>query len=283
MSKANLSQSISSVSKMPEKFQEYRCPECCLIPFIEIACDDNKLTMKTKCTNNHVYNDSFDKLQSMCKNVAKTKYFCVICADAKKVAPEEALYYCSVCFKFYCYNHGKNIHKLKDGHNIYFNDCYDNICFEHNGTSVIGYCSKCNKNYCKRCKHFEENNKNFDEELDEQQIKEYEKEITNNKNIINEIDVLFKNYKKTFVELEHNFNLFKQNMTKKIYFLEELVNDYKKKIKDSALNFQMKANIQVNHFDLGQIKPKITDKIKAQQNEINQIIKIFKAKYEPNK
>jgi hypothetical protein len=72
-------------------------------------------------------------------------------------------------------------------------------------------------------------------------------------------------------------------MTKKIYFLEELVNDYKKKIKDSALNFQMKANIQVNHFDLGQIKPKITDKIKAQQNEINQIIKIFKAKYEPNK
>ena len=45
----------------------------------------------------------------------------------------------------------------------------------------------------------------------------------------------------------------------------------------------MKANIQVNHFDLGQIKPKITDKIKAQQNEINQFIKIFKAKYKPNK
>ena len=50
----------------------------------------------------------------------------------------------------------------------------------------------------------------------------------------------------------------------------------KKKIKDSALNFQMKANIQVNHFDLGQIKPKINDKIKAQQNESNHYYFVMK-------
>ena len=58
--------------------------------------------------------------------------------------------------------------------------------------------------------------------------------------------------------------------------MKELVNDYKKKIKDSALNFQMKANIQVNHFDLGQIKPKINDKIKAQQNESNHYYFVMK-------
>ena len=284
MSQPKFSQSISSLSQIPEILRDYRCPECSLIPFIEISSNDNKLTMKTKCTNNHTFVDNFDKMQMKCRT-QKSKYFCEICRNANKKNEfeQENLYYCSKCYKFFCYNHGKNIHKLKEGHNIYFNECYDNICFEHNGTSVIGYCSNCNKNYCKRCTHFNENNKNVDEELNEQQIQEYEKEIKNNQNIINEIDLLFKNYKKTFIELEQNYNLYKQNMIKKINFIKELVTDYKNKLSKSALNYQMKANIKVNHFNLAQINQKINDKITSQIKEINKIIKLFKEKDEPNK
>ena len=271
-----MSQSLSSKSIIPNNLLGYRCPECSLIPFIQITSNENKLTMKTHCTNNHTFNEPFDKLQMMCKS--KAKYFCSICGKAKNDPnqEEEKFYYCSICFKFYCYNHGKNIHKLKDGHNIYFNDCFDNICFEHNGTSIIGYCQKHNKNYCKRCECYSENNNSIDDELNMQQIEKYEKEILNNQKILNEIDDLFKNYKKTFNELENTYALYKQNMTKKINFMNEIVNDYKNKIKNSALNYQMKANIQVNHFDLTEMKQKINNKISEQNKEINELIKLLK-------
>ena len=273
-----MSQSISSKSFISNNLLEYRCPECSLIPFIQITSNENKLTMKTHCTNNHTFNESFDKLQMMCKSVPKAKYFCSICGKAKKDPNqiEEKFYYCSICFKFYCYNCGNNIHKLKDGHNIYFNDCFDNICFEHNGTSIIGYCQKHNKNYCKRCECCGENKNFIDDELNMQQIEKYEKEILNNQKILNEIDDLFKNYKKTFNELENTYALYKQNMTKKINFMNEIVNDYKNKIKNSALNYQMKANIQVNHFDLTEMKQKINNKINEQNKEINELIKLLK-------
>ena len=273
-----MSQSISSKSLISNNLLEYRCPECSSIPFIQITSNENKLTMKTHCTNNHIFNEPFDKLQMMCKSVPKAKYFCSICGKTKKDPnqKEEKFYYCSICFKFYCYNHGNNIHKLKDGHNIYFHDCFDNICFQHNGTSVIGYCQKHNKNYCKRCECFGENNNSLDDELNMQQIEKYEKEILNNQKILNEIDDLFKNYKKTFNELENTYALYKQNITKKINFMNEIVNDYKNKIKNSALNYQMKANIQVNHFDLTEMKQKINNKISEQNKEINEFIKLLK-------
>ncbi len=275
-----MSQSLSSKSIIPNNLLGFRCPECSLIPFIEIINNDNKLTMKTFCTNNHTFNEPFDKMQMMCKSVPKSKYFCSVCGKVKNDNPnqtDEIFYYCSICFKFYCYNHGK-IHKLKDGHNIYFHDCFDNICFQHNGTSVIGFCREDNKNYCKRCECFGENKKNVDEELNVKQIEKYEKEIENNKKILKEIDDLFKNYKKTFNELENTYALYKQNMTKKINFMNELVNDYKDKLKESALNFQMKANIEINHFDLTGIKPIINSKISEQNEEIIAFIQLLKSK-----
>ena len=272
-----MSESISSKSQFSNYSLEYRCPECSLIPFIEISSNDNKLTMKTKCTNGHTFNDDFDKMQMMCKSIPKSKYFCALCKKENKVNKiDEILFYCSICFKFFCYNHGKNVHKLKDGHNFYFNECYDNACFEHQGNSLIGYCVEHNKNYCKNCIHFNENNKNIEEELNVQQIEKYEKEIDNNKQILNEIDVLFKNYKKAFNELEKTYSLYKQNIIKRINFMNEIVIDYKNKLKVTALNYQMKANIIINNFDLLEIKQKINDKISKQNKEVNELIKILK-------
>ena len=34
---------------------EYRCPKCSLVPFINISTNENKLFMSTKCINNHSY------------------------------------------------------------------------------------------------------------------------------------------------------------------------------------------------------------------------------------
>ena len=259
-----MSESLSKVSQLPIEKQEYRCPECSLVPFIEITSDQNKLIMETKCVNNHYFTDSFDQMQLRCKN--RSKYYCQICKSENKkniIEKDQILYYCSKCFNFYCYNHGKNIHVMKDGHQIFFNYSYDNICFEHNGNTVIGYCENHNKNYCTRCNDFAENNKRIEEELNEDQIKKYENEMNKNKKTIEEIETLFEKYKNTFKELENNFILYKQNMYKKNDFVKELINIYRKKQSESSLNYQFKANIEINHFDLFQKMKNINTKINA--------------------
>ena len=124
--------------------------------------------------------------------------------------------------------HGET-HKLKDEHKIFYIRNFDNICFEHNGNTVIGYCNNHNKNYCVRCEHFEENNKKIDEELKDSQINYYENEMNKNKQIINEIELIFNDYKKLFTELENNINIFKDNINKRINFNLEIINFYKKK------------------------------------------------------
>ena len=53
--------------------------------------------------------------------------------------------------------------------------------------------------------------------------------MNKNKNIIKEIELIFNNYKKLFNDLENNFNTFKDNINKKIKFMYEIINFYKKK------------------------------------------------------
>ena len=279
-----MSESISKLSEIPIKNQEYRCPQCHLIPFIEVTIDQNKISMTTKCVNGHSITDTIDKMQMKCKNNAD--YYCQLCVNKNKEIKnqnDQKLYYCYKCFKFFCYNHGKNVHVMKDGHNIYFNDSYDNICFDHNGNTLVGYCEKDNKNYCLKCNHFGENNKHIEDEFTDEQIKKYESEYDKNKQMINEIESLFKNYKKMFKEFEDNFTIFKNNIYKKNEILKELINVYKKKQSECSLNYQIKANVEINHFDFSQKKQIISNQINAQINAIEDLIKMFKAKDAPNK
>ncbi len=279
-----MSESLSKISEIPITNQEYRCPKCHLIPFIEVTIDQNKITMNTKCVNGHSFTDTIDKMQLSCKNNAD--YYCQLCVNKNEEIinqNEQKLYYCYKCFKFYCYNHGKNVHVMKDGHKIYFNDSYDNICFEHNGNTLLGYCQKDNKNYCLKCNHFAENNKHIEEEFTDEQIKKYESEYDKNKQMINEIENLFKNYQKVFKEFENNFTIFKKNIYKKNEILKELINVYKKKQSECSLNYQIKANVEINHFDFSQNKQIIGTQVNAQINAIKDLIKMFKAKEAPNK
>ena len=151
-----MSFSISSKTQYILNNKEYRCPKCSLIPFINIFTTENKLYISTKCTNNHNYLKSFDEIQTIFKTIPISNYFCVLCENEKKFS--NVYYYCSNCYKFYCFIHGET-HNLKEGHKIFISKNIDSICTEHNGNTVIGYCKNHNKNYCKVCEHFMENNK----------------------------------------------------------------------------------------------------------------------------
>ena len=148
-----------------------------------------------------------------------------------------------------------------------FNNNFDNICFEHNGNTIVGYCSKHNKNYCFLCNHFNENHKLIDEKIKKEKINSYEIKIKNNEKIINEIELLFKNYKNIFNELEYKFTIYKENINKKINFMKELINFYKAK-EECVFNYQMKANILKNKFNLSKSEQNIKDNINYQINGV---------------
>ena len=171
--------------------------------------------------------------------------------------------------------HGDS-HNLKDKHNIFLIKNFDSFCIEHNGNTVINYCPIHNKNYCVRCSHFFENNKKIDEELDDEFINYYENEMKKNEENIKNIDYIFDNYKKLFKDFENNLYIFKNNINKKLTFMKEIIDFYKRKKTESDINYQMKANIENNYFDLSQITQKIKNKLNNQTKEINELIELLK-------
>ena len=261
--------------------QEYRCPKCSLIPFIEISNNENKLFMSIKCINNHYYYEPFEKMEMLCKTGPISNYTCENCEfetnEKKKIS---IFYYCSICFKFFCFKHGE-LHKLNENHKIFFSRKFDSICTEHEAT-VVGYCSNHNKNYCMLCDHFDENYKKFDEKLNDEQIQFYENIMNKNEEIIKEIENLFNNYKKIFKELEDNFYIFRDNIIKKIKFMNEIINFYKTKTIESDINYQMKSNIENNFFNLSDLNQILLNKINVQIKEINEFIILLKQKENNN-
>ena len=255
--------------------REFRCPQCYLIPFINITNTENKLIISIKCTNDHNDSKSFEEMLNLC---LISNFSCFSCLNENRINynnNEQILYYCSKCFKFYCFNH-VSIHKnSNENHPIFFSNKIDSICFEHNGNSLVGYCFKDNKNYCLRCNHFYENNRKIDEELNDDQIEKYEIQLTKNENIINEIELLFYYYKNKFNELENNFLMFKENMKKKIDFIKNIINFYKIKKNNFDTNFQMKFNIENNSFDLTNDHQKIKNNFNIQLQQINELLLLF--------
>ena len=154
-----MSVSISSNTQIIiDNNKEYRCPKCSLIPFINIFTNENKLFMSIKCTNNHNYSKTFDEMEKISKINPISNYSCALCKNENNKKLSNVYYYCSNCYKFYCFKHGET-HNLKENYKIFPSKNFDSCCTEHNGNTVIGYCKNHNKNYCTRCGCFEENNK----------------------------------------------------------------------------------------------------------------------------
>ena len=272
-----MSFSISSNSQIIFNNQEFRCPKCSLIPFINILNNENQIFMEIKCTNNHNYFKPFDEMKILCKSNKISKYSCFSCENKNEENKNNfsVFYYCSNCFKFFCLKHGE-IHSLKENHKIIFNNNFDNICFEHNKNSVVGYCKNHNKNYCIRCEHFNENERKIDDELKNEEIKNFENEMKKNEEIVKKIEFLFKNYLTIFKEFEYNFSLFVENLKKKINFVNEIINFYKIKKIECDVNYQMKSNIKNNLFDLTEIENKIEINLNDQINKMENLIKLLK-------
>ena len=257
---------------------EYRCPKCFLVPFINISTKENKLFMSTKCINNHSYLKPFEEMKLMCESSLNSNIYCANCENKNKVNKKNLsniFYYCSNCYNFFCLKHGQ-IHSSKENHKIFFNKKFDSTCIDHKETSFVGYCFNHNKNYCFRCEHFDENNQKFFEELNDAQIKNFENEMKKNEAILKEIEFSFNNYKRFFIELENNFLIFKENIIKKIEFMNDLIEFYKIKKIECDINYQMKANIENNFFDLNQSKQKLTEFFYMQIKEIQNLITILK-------
>ena len=269
-----MSISISSNSQIIYDNQEYRCPKCSLIPFITVLTNENKIFMEIKCTNDHKYFKSFDEMKKMCKTNKISNYQCFLCENENE-ENKNIFYYCSNCFKFFCLKHGK-IHSLKENHKIIFNNNFDNICFEHEKNSVVGYCEKHNKNYCIRCEHFKENERKIDDELKNEEIETFENEMKKNEEIIKKMEILFKNYMNVLKELENNFYLYVENLKKKINFVNEIINFYKIKKVECDVNYQMKSNIKNNLFDLDEMKEKINLNLNEQMKKIENLKKLLK-------
>ena len=79
-----MSFSISSKTQIQFNNQEYRCPKCSLIPFIQIINEDNKILMETKCLNNHIYSKPFDEMQKLCKFSPISNCICDLCEEKDK-------------------------------------------------------------------------------------------------------------------------------------------------------------------------------------------------------
>ena len=179
-----------SLNSQIKELKEYRCPKCSTIPFFIISANENKLFISAKCTNNHFYSDKpFDEMKKMCIEYLIKNFVCATCESEKtKEKKCDINYYCPTCFKFFCFEHGKS-HDLKDEHKTFqFNENFNNVCYEHKGNSIIGYCFNHNKNYCIKCLHFNENNKKVDEELTDNEINKYENNNKNNEKIIEQLD-----------------------------------------------------------------------------------------------
>ena len=271
---------ISFNSEIPNFYQEYRCPVCSLIPFINLSIDNNNYFMSIKCTNNHSFSKSFNEMENICKLQNISNFNCNFCENEKKNKITDIEFYCSNCFKIFCYEHGK-VHNLQENHKIFSIKKIDSICTQHNNT-IIGYCFNHNKNYCKFCEHCEENNKKIDDQLNKDQIQKYQNQIKNNEDILKQIDILYNNYKQIFEDFQNNYKLFKENMNKVIEFNKEIINFYIKKINNNEFNYQMRANIENNSFDLSKIKEKIQQKINTQIKETNEMLMIFKNKIDFN-
>ena len=139
-----MSISISKLSLNTENkdLKEYRCPKCSKIPLFTVYINDNKLYISAKCTNNHSYpKQPFNEMKKMCIEYPIKNYVCEVCDNEKnKEKKNDINYYCPTCFKFFCIAHGK-LHGLNAEHKAFlFTENFDNVCHEHKGNSVIGYC-----------------------------------------------------------------------------------------------------------------------------------------------
>ena len=171
----------------------FHCPECCLIPFINLKEKDMKVT--TNCINGHNNEIPLKDYMEKCLDKNLNNKECSDCG--LKYEPKKRFKFCSECSKIFCKNCLKkhNNNKSIINHETISLKKMDTFCCSHK-TRYSYYCQICNKNICENCIYLHNNHQIFslkDQKLSKNKIKELREKCNKEIDIINEIIDMFKN------------------------------------------------------------------------------------------
>ena len=244
-------------------FQKIVCSECGEIPFMEI--DHSNYRIKSSCPNGHNKVESFINFIKKSNEKLIKGYECIECKklinelNIKKNKRKNNIFKCT-CNNYVC-NDCKEEHKKK-GDKSNDQECHNFVQISEKDykcpcsgelNDFIAFCTKCNKNLCSICQsnHFSDHNElRFTDEdmydLDvENQKKEFEKQKSYIKEILNKINDLKVNLLEKIRELEINLELYIEindyiiNKYNLAYLNEQVIENFRN------INFKLE-----NYFDI---------------------------------
>ena len=251
MEQISISQSSILNQNIISEHNILRCPQCHLIPFIFIHQFKTEPYLIFECLNNHKIKKPLKELYNESKNFQLDSIKCKNCEEINI----SKIFYCIKCYGFYC---EKELHSLKEGHDILIPiNNIDTCCFEknHNKNNIMYYCKDDNKNICFFCV----NNEHKKHKIEEFEFIENEKirEIKNNINKAKENLYLFLNKINSFIvkleefikEIRNKYNKYKENNEIEIKLVEDLIHIYDIKKGNCEINYQIIHNINEINFN----------------------------------
>ena len=261
-SNANLSDDCSDEGVTTVFKPSYRCPKCCLVPFITLKENESKIIMN--CTNGHnkdiPLNEFMDKyLQKNFNNVE-----CSECG--LQLQPKKRFKFCSQCYKIFCKMCLKkhNANQNTSNHETISLRKMDTFCCLHR-TRFAYYCEICHKNICEKCFPLHNNHQIIslkEIKLSKREIKDYRENLNQESMNIAEIEDIFKNC----------INSIKKKFDDVIQYKKQVI-EFKKTIQDiyeaKESNFQIIDNVNRIKFNTQHIN------IEKDMNELDILFELF--------
>ena len=243
----------------------FHCPECHLIPLLNLKEKDNENIVEIKCCNGH--NKEIPLNEFMDKYLQKNSYN-IQCFDCGlKLEPKKRFKFCSECVKVFCKNclkkHSSNL--TTANHETISLRKIDKFCCLHN-YRYTHYCETCHRNICENCFYLHHNHQILclkEIKFTRNEIKDMREKLNKENNIINEIVELFE---KTLKTLQNKFDNVINHKRQVIEFKKIIEDTYE--TKDS--NFFIIENINRLKFNTKSVK------IESEMNELDIIFEIFK-------
>ena len=220
----------------------FRCTECCLVPFLTLKENDNKVTIN--CINGHFkempLNEYFEK--GYRKNMNNIQ-----CSDCGlTLEPKKRFKFCAECIKIFCRNCLKkhNNNQITANHETISLKKMDTFCCLHKNR-YTNYCEICQKNICEDCFYLHNNHQIVslkEIKLSKNQVKEFREKLNKENTVINEIVQMFNN---AISSIQKKFDDVIKNKRQIIQFKKIIEEIYEAK----ESNFQIIQNINKLKFN----------------------------------
>ena len=240
----------------------FRCPKCCLVPFVTLKESESKVIMN--CTNGH--NKDIPLNEFMDKILLK-KMNNIECSECGlQLQPKKRFKFCSECNKIFCKMCLKkhNGNENTKNHETISLRKMDTFCCLHK-TRFAYYCEICHKNICEKCFYLHNNHQIIslkEIKLSKREIKEFRDNLDREKMNITETEDIFKNC----------INSIKKKFDDVIQYKKQVI-EFKKIIEDiyetKDSNFQIIDNINRLKFNTQPIN------IEKDMNELDILFELF--------